>query len=122
MARPAAGGAPHRTGPRQAGAPDDYGTHAVGVLAAVPTAAVQRRPDGKAVQLVADHARGNDPRPFVPPDLPRAASVRHGFAFNRSRSPLACRLTKPSLSPAVWNVTMPACSAHFPPCSRPTAR
>ncbi|MEV7130645.1 hypothetical protein [Streptomyces sp. NPDC093260] len=69
----------HGIGPRQAEALHDYGIHTVGLLAAVPTATVQRLLGGRAGRLAADRARGTDPRPVVPRALPPAASVRHAF-------------------------------------------
>lgn len=60
----------HGIGPRQAAALEDYGIHSVGLLAAVPTATVQRLLGGKAGRLAADRARGIDPRPVVPASCP----------------------------------------------------
>ncbi|MFI5683154.1 hypothetical protein [Streptomyces sp. NPDC051636] len=70
----------HGIGPRQAEALREYGIHSVGLLAAVPTATVQRLLGGKAGRLAADRARGVDPRPVVPRALPASAAVRHTFA------------------------------------------
>ncbi|MFF7074486.1 DNA polymerase Y family protein [Streptomyces pseudovenezuelae] len=69
----------HGIGPRQAAALRDYGIHCVGLLAAVPSATVQRLLGGKAGRLAADRARGIDPRPVVPRALPATASVRYRF-------------------------------------------
>ncbi|WP_371673811.1 hypothetical protein OG985_42710 [Streptomyces sp. NBC_00289] len=69
----------HGIGPRQAAALEDYGIHSVGLLAAVPTATVQRLLGGKAGRLAADRARGIDPRPVVPRLLPASAVVRRVF-------------------------------------------
>ncbi|MFJ2008394.1 DNA polymerase Y family protein [Streptomyces chartreusis] len=69
----------HGIGPRQAALLTDYGIHSVGLLAAVPPATVQRLLGGRAGRTAADRARGIDPRPVVPRDLPAAATVRHAF-------------------------------------------
>ncbi|MFF7764301.1 DNA polymerase Y family protein [Streptomyces griseorubiginosus] len=69
----------HGIGPRQAAVLRDYGIHCVGLLAAVPSATVQRLLGGKAGRLAADRARGIDPRPVVPRALPASASVRCSF-------------------------------------------
>ncbi|MFH8701878.1 DinB/UmuC family translesion DNA polymerase [Streptomyces chartreusis] len=69
----------HGIGPRQAALLTDYGIHSVGLLAAVPPATVQRMLGGRAGRTAADRARGIDPRPVVPRDLPAAATVRHAF-------------------------------------------
>ncbi|WP_320777498.1 hypothetical protein [Streptomyces sp. CRN 30] len=66
-------------GPRQAEVLRDYGIHTVGLLAAVPPATVQRLLGGTAGRLAADRARGIDPRPVVPRELPASATVRHTF-------------------------------------------
>ncbi|MFH8701308.1 DinB/UmuC family translesion DNA polymerase [Streptomyces chartreusis] len=70
----------HGIGPRQAAVLTDYGIHSVGLLAAVPPATVQRLLGARAGRTAADRARGIDPRPVVPRDLPAAATVRHAFA------------------------------------------
>ncbi|MFJ1877311.1 MULTISPECIES: DNA polymerase Y family protein [Streptomyces] len=67
-------------GPRQAETLHDYGIHSVGLLAAVPPATVQRLLGGRAGRTAADRARGIDPRPVVPRDLPSTATVRWRFA------------------------------------------
>ncbi|WP_331722848.1 hypothetical protein OG848_47420 (plasmid) [Streptomyces canus] len=69
----------HGIGPRQAAALRDYGIHCVGLLAAVPSATVQRLLGGRAGRLAADRARGIDPRPVVARALPATASVRYRF-------------------------------------------
>ncbi|MGW4759332.1 DNA polymerase Y family protein [Streptomyces chartreusis] len=69
----------HGIGPRQAEMLIDYGIHSVGLLAAVPPATVQRLLGGRAGRTAADRARGIDPRPVVPRDLPAAATVRWRF-------------------------------------------
>ncbi|MET8566029.1 hypothetical protein ABZV75_37765 [Streptomyces flaveolus] len=66
-------------GPRQAAVLRDYGIHSVGLLAAVSPATVQRLLGKKAGWLAADRARGIDPRPVVPRNLPASAAVRHRF-------------------------------------------
>ncbi|SEB83430.1 hypothetical protein [Streptomyces sp. PAN_FS17] len=67
-------------GPRQAETLHDYGIHSVGLLAAMPPATVQRLLGGRAGRTAADRARGIDPRPVVPRDLPSTATVRWRFA------------------------------------------
>ncbi|MFF5554006.1 DNA polymerase Y family protein [Streptomyces olivaceoviridis] len=66
-------------GPRQAVVLRDHGIHSVGLLAAVCPATVQRLLGKKAGRLAADRARGIDPRPVVPRNLPASAAVRHRF-------------------------------------------
>ncbi|MET9831193.1 hypothetical protein ABZ078_18260 [Streptomyces sp. NPDC006385] len=70
----------HGIGPRQAEALRDYGIHCVGLLAAVPPAAVQRLLGGRAGRTAADRARGIDPRPVVPRALPATATVSRTFS------------------------------------------
>jgi nucleotidyltransferase/DNA polymerase involved in DNA repair len=53
-------------GPRQAQLLRDYGIHCVGLLAALPSATMQRLLGGRAGRLAADRARGIDPRPVAP--------------------------------------------------------
>jgi DNA polymerase-4 len=72
-------GALHGIGPRQAKALRDYGIHCVGLLAAVPSATVQRLLGGRAGRLAAERARGTDPRPVIPRVLPASATVRCAF-------------------------------------------
>ncbi|MGW3465128.1 DNA polymerase Y family protein [Streptomyces olivaceoviridis] len=69
----------HGIGARQAAVLRDYGIHTVGLLAAVSPATVQRLLGKKAGRLAADRARGIDPRPVVPRNLPASAAVRHRF-------------------------------------------
>ncbi|WP_329406008.1 DNA polymerase Y family protein [Streptomyces sp. NBC_00704] len=69
----------HGIGPRQAARLHDYGIHTVGLLAAIPTEAVQRLLGGRAGRTAADRARGIHPRPVVPRALPAAATVRQVF-------------------------------------------
>ncbi|MGW1364506.1 DNA polymerase Y family protein [Streptomyces chartreusis] len=69
----------HGIGPRQAAVLTDYGIHNVGLLAAVPSATVQRLLGGRAGRTAADRARGIDPRPVVPRALPATAAIRHRF-------------------------------------------
>ncbi|MCX4673618.1 hypothetical protein OG453_44490 [Streptomyces sp. NBC_01381] len=72
-------GALYGVGPKQAQALTGYGLHTVGALAAVPVATVQRILGGRAGRLVAERARGIDPRPVTPKDLPASAVVRRRF-------------------------------------------
>ncbi|MFG1665110.1 hypothetical protein [Streptomyces sp. Y7] len=69
----------HGIGHAQTAVLTDYGIHSVGLLAAVPPATVQRLLGGRAGRTAVDRARGIDPRPVVPRDLPAAATVRHTF-------------------------------------------
>ncbi len=69
----------HGIGPRQAEVLRAYGIDRVGLLAAVPTATVQRLLGGRAGRLAADRARGIDPRPVTPRSLPASAAVRCAF-------------------------------------------
>ncbi|MEU7057031.1 hypothetical protein [Streptomyces sp. NPDC046197] len=69
----------HGIGPRQAEVLHDYGIHSVGLLAAAPPTTVQRLLGGRAGRLAVDRARGVDPRPVVPRDLPASAALRHAF-------------------------------------------
>ncbi|GGX34970.1 DNA polymerase Y family protein [Streptomyces chartreusis] len=69
----------HGIGPRQAETLIDYGIHSVGLLAAVRPTTVQRLLGGRAGRTAADRARGIDPRPVVPRDLPAAVTVRWRF-------------------------------------------
>ncbi|MGW2713945.1 DNA polymerase Y family protein, partial [Streptomyces sp. NPDC001356] len=72
----------HGIGPRQAAVLRDYGIHSVGLLAAVSAATVQRLLGRKVGRLAADRARGIDPRPVVPRNLPASASVGHRFTHH----------------------------------------
>ncbi|MEU9391906.1 hypothetical protein AB0D86_18120 [Streptomyces sp. NPDC048324] len=69
----------HGIGPRQADVLHDYGIHTVGLLAAVEPATVQRLLGGKAGRTASDRARGIDPRPVVPRELPTTAAVSRAF-------------------------------------------
>ncbi|MGV9503536.1 DNA polymerase Y family protein [Streptomyces sp. NPDC003642] len=69
----------HGIGPRQAQVLREYGVHSVDLLAALPTATVQRLLGGRAGRTAADRARGVDPRPVVPRTLPASATVRSTF-------------------------------------------
>ncbi|MET8784205.1 MULTISPECIES: hypothetical protein [unclassified Streptomyces] len=69
----------HGIGPHQARALRDYGIHSVGLLAAVPSATVQRLLGGRTGRLAVDRAHGIDPRPVVPRALPASAAVRCAF-------------------------------------------
>ncbi|MFD8306973.1 hypothetical protein ACFV29_32225 [Streptomyces sp. NPDC059690] len=69
----------HGIGPRQAAALREYGIHSVGLLAAVEPATAQRLLGGKAGRTASDRARGIDPRPVVPRDLPTTAAVSRAF-------------------------------------------
>jgi DNA polymerase-4 len=70
----------HGIAPRDAKVLRDAGIHCVGLLAAVPPATVQRLLGGKGGRLAADRARGIDPRPVVPRELPASAVVSRTFA------------------------------------------
>ncbi|MEU6651790.1 hypothetical protein ABZ904_20660 [Streptomyces sp. NPDC046900] len=70
----------HGIAPREAKVLRDAGIHCVGLLAAVPPATVQRLLGGKGGRLAADRARGIDPRPVVPRELPVSAVVSRTFA------------------------------------------
>ncbi|MFD9195466.1 hypothetical protein ACFWCA_45555 [Streptomyces phaeochromogenes] len=72
----------HGIGPKQAVALREFGVHCVGLLAAVPSATVQRLLGGKAGRLAADRARGIDPRPVAPRALPATLTVRRTFAHH----------------------------------------
>ncbi|WP_328860093.1 DNA polymerase Y family protein [Streptomyces sp. NBC_00306] len=69
----------HGIGSRQAEALHAYGLHTVGALAAVPQGVVERILGRRAGRQAAERARGVDPRPVTPKDLPPAAAVRHRF-------------------------------------------
>ncbi|MGX5183426.1 DNA polymerase Y family protein [Streptomyces avermitilis] len=69
----------HGIGPRQADALHDYGIHTVRLLAAVPMATIQRLLGGRAGRLASERARGIDPCPVVPRNLPASATVRYTF-------------------------------------------
>lgn len=69
----------HGVGRRQAAALRDYGVDRVGLLAGLPSATVQRLLGGTAGRAASERARGIDPRPVVPRELPASAAVSHGF-------------------------------------------
>ncbi|MGW2937398.1 DNA polymerase Y family protein [Streptomyces sp. NPDC001156] len=69
----------HGIGSRQAKALRDYGIRCVGLLAATPSATVQRLLGGRYGRLAADRTQGIDPRPLVPRALPASATVTCGF-------------------------------------------
>jgi DNA polymerase-4 len=69
----------HGVGPQQAKALTSYGLHTAGAVGAVPMATVQRILGGRAGRMAADRARGVDPRPVTPKDLPASAVVRRRF-------------------------------------------
>ncbi|MEU7466301.1 MULTISPECIES: DNA polymerase Y family protein [Streptomyces] len=69
----------HGIGPRQAALLRRYGIHAVGQLAALPTATLQRLLGAAAGRRAADRARGIDPRPVTPRLLPASTAIRHTF-------------------------------------------
>ncbi|GHA70323.1 hypothetical protein GCM10010372_81960 [Streptomyces tauricus] len=69
----------HGIGPKQAVALREYGVHCVGLLAAIPSATVQRLLGGRAGRIAVDRARGIDPRPVTPRTLPASVSVRYSF-------------------------------------------
>ncbi|MEV6314852.1 hypothetical protein [Streptomyces sp. NPDC051776] len=66
-------------GPKQAEALHAYGLRTIGALAALPPGVVERILGRRAGRVAAEHARGIDPRPVTPKDLPRSESVRHRF-------------------------------------------
>lgn len=69
----------HGIGPRQAALLRRYGIHAVGQLAALPAATLQRLLGAAAGRRAADRARGIDPRPVTPRLLPASTAARHTF-------------------------------------------
>ncbi|MFJ8028544.1 hypothetical protein [Streptomyces sp. NPDC096311] len=69
----------HGIGSRHAQVLRGYGVHCVGLLAAIPSASVQRLLGGRAGRQVADRARGIDPRPVTSRALPASASVSRIF-------------------------------------------
>lgn len=69
----------HGIGRRQAAALRDYGVDRVGLLAELPPATVQRLLGGTAGRAASERARGVDPRPVVPRELPASAAVSHSF-------------------------------------------
>ncbi|MCX5197633.1 hypothetical protein OOK31_27695 [Streptomyces sp. NBC_00249] len=69
----------HGLGARQAEALRGYGLHTVGALTSVPRGVLERILGKRAGRTVADRARGIDPRPVTPRDLPASAAVRTRF-------------------------------------------
>ncbi|MCJ1679714.1 hypothetical protein MTF65_20685 [Streptomyces sp. APSN-46.1] len=76
-------------GSRQAEALRRYGLHTVGALAEVPPGVVERILGRRAGRLVAERARGIDPRPVTPRDLPSSAAVRSRFTREELDGPHA---------------------------------
>ncbi|MEU8775967.1 hypothetical protein [Streptomyces sp. NPDC048606] len=69
----------HGLGDRQAKALRGYGLHTVGALTAVPAGVVERILGTRAGRLAVERARGVDPRPVTPRDLPASATARTRF-------------------------------------------
>ncbi|WP_352230138.1 DinB/UmuC family translesion DNA polymerase [Streptomyces lavendulae] len=76
-------------GSRQAEALRRYGLHTVGALTHVPPGVVERILGKRAGRLAAERARGIDPRPVTPRDLPSSAAVRTGFTRQELDGPHA---------------------------------
>ncbi|MFJ3882062.1 hypothetical protein ACIPW5_32035 [Streptomyces sp. NPDC090077] len=76
-------------GPRQAEALRRYGLHTVGALTHVPPGVVERILGKGAGRLAAERARGIDPRPVTPRELPPSAAVRTGFTRQELDGPHA---------------------------------
>ncbi|WP_323183448.1 hypothetical protein [Streptomyces sp. NBC_00091] len=76
-------------GSRQAEALRGYGLHTVGALTQVPPGVLERILGKRAGRLVAERARGVDPRPVTPRDLPSSAAVRTGFTRHELDGPHA---------------------------------
>ncbi|MER5810605.1 hypothetical protein ABT143_20840 [Streptomyces sp. NPDC002033] len=76
-------------GPRQADALRGYGLRTVGALTRVPPGVLERILGKRAGRLVAERARGIDPRPVIPRDLPPSAAVRTGFTRHELDGPHA---------------------------------
>ncbi|MFF4646350.1 hypothetical protein [Streptomyces sp. NPDC001389] len=79
----------HGLGPRQAEALRGYGLHTVGALTRVPPGVLERILGKRTGRLVAERARGVDPRPVTPRDLPSSAAVRTGFTRQELDGPHA---------------------------------
>ncbi|MFF4296166.1 hypothetical protein ACFY0N_21310 [Streptomyces vinaceus] len=79
----------HGIGPKQAQALRGYGLHTVGAVAAVSPGTVERILGQRAGRLAAERARGIDPRPVTPKDLPPSAAVRSGFTRHELDGPHA---------------------------------
>ncbi|MFD5547179.1 hypothetical protein ACFWJQ_10640 [Streptomyces goshikiensis] len=76
-------------GSRQAEALRGYGLHTVGALTEVPPGVVERILGRRAGRVVVERARGIDPRPVTPRDLPSSAAVRSRFAREELDGPYA---------------------------------
>ncbi|MEU9417825.1 hypothetical protein [Streptomyces sp. NPDC051000] len=76
-------------GSRQAEALRGYGLHTVGALTRVPPGVVERILGKRTGRLVTERARGIDPRPVTPRDLPSSAAVRSGFTREELDGPHA---------------------------------
>ncbi|EDX27116.1 conserved hypothetical protein [Streptomyces sp. Mg1] len=76
-------------GSRQAEALRGYGLHTVGALTEVPPGVVERILGRRAGRVVVERARGIDPRPVTPRDLPSSAAVRSRFAREELDGPHA---------------------------------
>jgi DNA polymerase-4 len=74
-------------GPRQAEALRGYGLHTVGALAGVPAGVVERILGRRAGRPAAERARGIDPRPVTPQELPSSASARIRFVRHELDGP-----------------------------------
>ncbi|MDX3075027.1 hypothetical protein ACIP98_18065 [Streptomyces sp. NPDC088354] len=79
----------HGIGPQQAEALRTYGLHTIGAVAAVPPGVVERILGRRAGRLAAERARGTDPRPVSPKDLPPSAGVTHRFTRHELDGPAA---------------------------------
>ncbi|GLW03917.1 hypothetical protein ACIP46_29395 [Streptomyces lavendulae] len=79
----------HGLGSRQAEALRGYGLHTVGALTRVTPGVLERILGKRSGRLVADRARGIDPRPVTPRDLPPSAAVRTGFTRQELDGPHA---------------------------------
>ncbi|MFD8413409.1 hypothetical protein ACFV2Q_16840 [Streptomyces sp. NPDC059650] len=77
----------HGIGSRQAEALRGYGLHTVGAVASVSPGTVERILGRRAGRLAAERARGIDPRPVTPKDLPASAAVRTGFTRHELDGP-----------------------------------
>ncbi|MEU6081077.1 hypothetical protein [Streptomyces sp. NPDC047108] len=74
-------------GPKQAEALHGYGLRTIGALVALPSGVIERILGKRAGRSAADHARGIDPRPVTPKDLPLSESVRHRFTRHELDGP-----------------------------------
>lgn len=66
-------------GPVQARRLQDFGLYTIGALAALPLATAQRLLGGRPGRLAHDRARGIDPRPVTPAELPHAVAELRRF-------------------------------------------